>query len=224
MSTTMVYAPAPVSTRPTTIAGWAGVAGPILFSVAFLAQDAFRPGGHDPVADPVSALAAGPTWWVQQLNFVVFGVLTLVFAAGLHAGVRQTRGGIAGPALLFVSGIGLLLAAAFPLAEDASGDSFDPGGHTVAGMLFFPTSAIGLIVLSRRLRADPAWRGLAAYTLAAGVVALAGVLVTASLILPDGAPLHDWAGLAQRVLTLAVVFPCRIALGARLVRVGRTPA
>ena len=206
-----------------TAAGWAGILGPILFAATFLAQDVARPGGYDPVAEPVSALAAGPTWWVQQLNFVVFGISTLAFAVGLHAGVRPTRYGWSGPALLFTSGVGLLLAAAFPLARDASGAVYDPGGHTVAGMLFFPTSAAALVALSRRLRRDPRWRGLAPYTLACGLIAAAGVAAMAALVMPDEAPLHAWAGLAQRALVLAVLFPCRAVLGARLRR-GVRPA
>jgi hypothetical membrane protein len=206
-------------TRPMALAGWAGILGPMLFTVTFLAQDAARQGGYDPIAEPVSALAAGPTWWVQQLNFVVFGVLTLVFAAGLHTGIRQTRFGWLGPALLFVSGIGLLLAAAFPLAADATGAIYDPGGHFIAGLLFFPISAVALIVLSRRLRHDPRWIGLAGYTLAAGVVSLAGVVAMVAVVLPDDAPLHQWAGIAQRALILAVIFPCRIVLASRLLRV-----
>jgi hypothetical protein len=55
----------PPHTRPATRAGWAGILGPVLFAMTFLVQDAVRPGGYDPVAEPVSALAAGPTWWVQ---------------------------------------------------------------------------------------------------------------------------------------------------------------
>jgi hypothetical protein len=89
-------------------------------------------------------------------------------------------------------------------------------------MLFFPTSAVALVALSHRLRSDPRWRSLATYTLAAGAVALAGVVTMAAFVPPDEAPLHAWAGLAQRVLILAVLFPCRVALGARLLREGST--
>ena len=209
---------------PLTIAGWAGILGPVLFAVVFLAQDVARPGGYDPVAEPVSALAAGPTWWIQQLNFVVFGVLTLVFAVGLHVGIDRTRTGWLAPALLFVSGVGLLLAAAFPLARDAGGAVYDPGGHSIAGLLFFPTSALALMVLAPRLRRDPRWRGLVRYTLGAGALALAGVVFMGAFLLPDGAVLHGWAGLAQRALVLAVLFPCRIGLSARLLREAEQPA
>lgn len=39
------------------------------------------------------------------------------------------------------------------------------------------------------------------------------------LVMPDDAPLHDWAGLAQRLLILVVLFPCRIVLSLRLLQV-----
>jgi len=199
--------------------GWAGVIGPVLFTATFLAQEAFRRDEYDPVAEPVSALTAGPNGWIQQVNFVVFGLLTIAFAVGLHRGLRLTRTGVAGPALLFVSGIGLLLGAVFPLREDAAGVTYDPGGHVVAGVTFFLSSAVGLIVVSRRLARDSRWRSIATYTLVAGIVALAGFAVGGRLVMPDDALLHDWAGLYQRVIALAVLFPCRIALSLRLVQV-----
>lgn len=205
--------------RSVSLSAWAGIIGPVLFTATFLAQEAFRRSEYDPLAEPVSALEAGPNGWVQQVNFVVFGVLTIAFALGLHRGLRPTRAGIAGPALLFISGIGLLLAAIFPLRQDAAGATYDPGGHIVAGFMFFMTSAVGLIVVSRRVARDPRWRSLATYTLAAGIVAVIGFLVGGGLVMPDGAPLHDWAGLYQRVLVVAVLFPCRIILSIRLLRV-----
>lgn len=91
----------------------------------------------------------------------MFGLLTLIFAVGLHRGLRPSRRGIAGPALFGVSGLALLFAAAIPLRQDAAGEVYDPGGHIVAGSAFFAASAVGLLVLSRRIASDPAWSGLA---------------------------------------------------------------
>lgn len=198
---------------------WAGVVGPVLFTAAFLAQEAFRRNEYDPLAEPISALEAGHYGWVQQVNFVLFGLLTIAFAVGLHRGVRPSRTGIVGPALLVISGIGSLLAAIFPLREDAAGVTYDPGGHKVAAATFFLASALGLIVLSRRIASDARWRGIAAYTLGAGLVALAGFLAGGALVMRDDAPLHDWFGLYQRVLLLAVIFACRIVLSLRLLRI-----
>lgn len=211
-----------MSTRIDAKAAWAGIIGPVLFTAAFLIQEALRRDEFDPVAEPVSALEAGPNGWVQQANFVVFGVLTIVFAVGLHRAVAPTRRGIAGPALLTLSGVGLLLAAALPLREDAAGETYDPGGHVIAGVMFFSTSAVGLVVLSRRLMRDVRWRGLARYVGAAGAVALVGFVAMGALVMPDDAPLHDWAGLGQRALILVVVFPCRIAIATRMLRLTRS--
>jgi hypothetical membrane protein len=200
-------------------AAWAGIIGPVLFTVTFIGQEAFRTGEYNPLAEPVSALEAGPNGWLQQVNFVVFGLLTIAFAVGLHLGLRRTKLGILGPALLFVSGIGLLLAAGFPLKEDAAGVTYDPGGHIVAGLTFFLTSAVGLIVVASRLARDPRWQNLARYTLVAGLLSLLGFVAVGALVMPDDAPLHAWAGLAQRLLIILVLFPCRLVLSLRLQQV-----
>jgi hypothetical membrane protein len=207
--------------RWTSVPAWAGIVGPLFFTLTFLGQELFRADEYSPIAEPVSALEAGPHGWVQQANFVVFGLLTAAFAIGLHRGVRKSAGGVAGPALLLVSSVGLVLAAVFPLREDAAGVTYDPGGHIIAGLLFFLSSAIGLIVLSRRLAHDPRWRSLAAYVLASGVLALVGFVLMGLLVMPDDAPLHEWAGLAQRALILIVLFPARIALSIRLLQGAR---
>ena len=198
---------------------WAGVVGPVLFTGTYMVQEVLRRDEYSPMAEPVSALEAGPNGWVQQANFVVFGLLTLAFAVGLHRGIRPCRRGLLGPALLFVSGMGLLLAAVFPLREDAAGVTYDPGGHFVAGIVFFLSSAVGLVAVSRRLTGDPRWRSIATYTLGCGLLALAGFVLLGALAMPDDAPLHEWAGLAQRIVILAVLFPARIVLSLRLLRV-----
>ena len=54
--------------RSVTLPAWAGILGPVLFTAGFLAQEAFRRDGYDPLAEPVSALEAGPNGWVQQTN------------------------------------------------------------------------------------------------------------------------------------------------------------
>ena len=69
------------------------------------------------------------------------------------------------------------------------------------------------------MRRDPRWSGLASYALATGIALVLVAVVTATLVIPDDGPLHDWAGLVQRVALVALLFPCRIALGVRLLRV-----
>jgi hypothetical protein len=46
--------------RSLTLPAWAGIIGPVLFTAGFLAQEALRRDEYDPLAEPVSALEAGP--------------------------------------------------------------------------------------------------------------------------------------------------------------------
>jgi hypothetical protein len=102
-------------TTPVSTVRWAalaGMVGPPLFAAVIvlatlLQYDFLRGLGWHPIdASPVpypSALALGPYGWLQVANFVLFGLLLLVFAMGFHRGVeagRAGRGAIAGPALL----------------------------------------------------------------------------------------------------------------------------
>jgi hypothetical membrane protein len=206
----------PAQTR---ILATAGIIGPVLFTVAVLVQQFYRRGGYHPTAQLISDLTAGPYGWVQQLNFVVFGLLIIAFAAGLQWGVRSTRTKVLGPALLGFNGVGLVLAGGFPLREDAAGHIYDPiGVHTVNGVIFFLSIGIALAVASPRLRADPRWRDLATYPLVTGIALLIGFLVVVAFALPAGAPLHDWLGLVQR-LVLTVWLVCIVGLAGRLRRI-----
>jgi hypothetical membrane protein len=143
-------------------AAMAGIAGPVFFTVGFLVQEQLRRGEYDPISEVVSALEAGDHGWMQQVNFVAIGVLTMVFAVGLHRGLAPSRAGIVGPVALFVSGAANVLGAIFPLREDATGATYDPGGHKIAGTLFFASSFVALIALSRRCAADARWRTITA--------------------------------------------------------------
>ena len=199
-------------------AAWAGIVGPVLFTVTFVALELVRGSSYDRMAETVSALEAGAHGWVQQVNFVVLGLLTIAFAVGLHRAITPSRRGVAGPLLLGFSGVAALLAAAFPVREDSAGLTYSPPGHLVAGTMFFATSALALVVLSHRLGKDRRWSGLAGYAAVAGGIAVIEFFVMGALVIPDDAPLHDYAGLGQRLLILLVVFPCRVTLAARMLR------
>jgi hypothetical membrane protein len=199
----------------------AGIVGPIVFTMAFVVQGLLRRGGYDAIAESVSALEGGPAGWVQQVNFALLGFLMIAFAIGLHLGMRRAPAGVIGPAILAWNGVGLLLAAVFPLREDARGLTYDPNGlHTADSIVFFLSIGIGLIVISRRVATDEKWRGLAGYTLTTGIALVVMFAVSGVLVQPVAAPLHRWAGLAQRAI-LGIWFPCLVILALRLLRVAR---
>lgn len=58
----------------------------------------------------------------------------------------------------------------------------------------------------------------------AGILMLLSNPVMGILVVPDDAPLHEWAGLAQRVIVLGLLFPARLVLSHRLLRMAARPA
>jgi hypothetical membrane protein len=127
---------------------------------------------------------------------------------------------VVGPALLVVSGAGLVLAGIFP-AVDASGHlTYDSLGHTVAAFMAFLGTGGGFIVMSRRLAGDPNWRNFAPYTLGSGIVIVVLVFAFGALAERPGMPLHPWIGLFQWVM-VAVWITCTVVLCLRLMRVTR---
>jgi hypothetical membrane protein len=200
---------------------FAGIAAPIVFTLVVILQGWLQP-DYSHVALPISALAAWPAGWIQNANFYVFGVLTAGYAIGLHLGVHPSRRGLVGPAILVLSGAGIVLAGVFPWTRDGSGTLSVPTGHIVAAFLAFLGAGIGLIVISRRMAGDPRWRDVASYTLASGLIMVSLFVAMGVLAVPDAAPFHSWVGLFQRAV-LAVWFPCTIVLALRLLRIAETP-
>src|SRR5919201_4915917 len=133
----------------------AGLAIPLVFSALVIAQGLLQP-EYSHVALPISALAAWPLGWVQRLNFILAGVLMFAYAIGVHAAVHLGRRGALGPALIAVSGLGLIVAGIIPWRR-GDGDFIVPAGHVMGAMMAFLGAALGHILASRRMRGDPRW-------------------------------------------------------------------
>jgi hypothetical protein len=52
-----------------------------LFALVYLVEGVTRP-GYDAFQQAISALSLGSSGWVQQVNFVVFGLFTILTAYG----------------------------------------------------------------------------------------------------------------------------------------------
>ena len=200
--------------------GLAGVIGPICFTSLVILQGLLAP-DYSHLRLPISALAAWPAGWIQNVNFFVFGTLLTAFAVGLDRHVKTTQSGWSGTALLVTGGIGVVLAGAFPWTMiDGAPSATVP--HIVAGLLSFAATALGLIVFSVRLRADPRWRDLSTYTMSTGISMLLLFLSIGAFGVAEDAPLHPYAGLLQRIVC-AVWFACTIVLARRLIAVDAVP-
>ncbi|GLI28732.1 hypothetical protein ARHIZOSPH14_29740 [Agromyces rhizosphaerae] len=197
---------------------YAGLIGPVLYLAAWLVQAAVRRDEFDLIAEPGSGLATGSAGWIQTANFVVFGVLTLVFAVGLHRAIAPARAGWLGPALIGVSAIGLLWAAAFPLEREATGALVDPGVHGIGGTLYFLVGSLGIIALVPRLRKDARWRRLVPVTVVVGALTLLINVLVIACYLPEDGPLRPVGGLIQLVVMIGLRFPWQLAVSTRMLR------
>ena len=160
----------------------AGMVGPVLVAATLLgltvAQYDFMLGlGWRPLADPAGAwpsgLALGPYGWAQVANFVLSGVLLMIFAAGLHLGATGGRGSRVGPALLFVAGAAMALMGfeTDPPIQSTGPRTLHNFIHDLAFALFVLALLPAFFFLWRRFREDALWRGQARYTLVTGVLA-----------------------------------------------------
>lgn len=190
----------------------AGIIGPVWFTTLVVVQGFLLP-DYSHVTLPISALAAWPTGWIQTINFFVFGGLTIAFALVLHRGVLPTRQRVAGFVLLVMGGIGIVCAAVFPWRMIDGVPNVTPR-HPIGAVMAFAGTGLGFVVFSRRMLADPRWGDLAAYTICTGIAMLLLFVIGGFFAVPDGAPLHPWAGLLQRVLC-AVWFACMIVFAVR---------
>jgi hypothetical protein len=167
----------------------AGMVGPVLFATTLLALTAvqydFMLGlGWRPLGDPAGAwpsgLALGPYGWVQVANFVLSGILLMIFAAGLHFGATDGRGSRVGPALLFVAGAAMALMGfeTDPPIQSTGPRTLHNLIHDLAFALFVLALLPAFFFLWLRFREDALWRDQARYTL------ITGLLATLLLFLP----------------------------------------
>jgi hypothetical membrane protein len=190
---------------------FAGLVVPFFFSALVILQS-YLQSGYSHVAHPISALAALPLGWIQNLNFYVEGMLVLCFAIGLHFGVSPTRRGVIGPALVALSGAGLIVCGVFPWRQENS-TFVEPVGHAIGAVMTFVGASVGYILTSLRIRRDPEWESLASYILFSGIIMLI-LFFAVGHALQLSSPLHPWTGALQRLLVV-VWFVCTFAIALR---------
>ncbi|MEV0273653.1 DUF998 domain-containing protein [Hamadaea sp. NPDC050747] len=181
------------------------IAGP-LFVLAFVVEGAFRD-GYDPMRHPVSSLALGPGGWQQVMNFLVCGVLTILFAIGLRRSLRPGPGALAGPLLVGVWGLGLLGAGLFatdPVGgypTTATGDSWHGTLHDLLSVAAFAGLAVAMLFFGYAFarRQSPV---RAIYSVLSGMTLLV-LFVLSGLGFGENPSLMETAGLWQR-LSIAV--------------------
>src|SRR5205807_9954956 len=154
------------------------IAGP-LFILTVLIQDYTRP-AFDPRLQALSLLSLGDWGWVQIVNFVLAGVLNLLYAVGLWRRLHPGRAGTWGPLLIGAYGLGLILVGVFrtdpangfpPGAIASTGPSWHGVIHALGGLFVFVVlaAALGVFVRFFLERKERWW---AFYCLASAVLIL----------------------------------------------------
>lgn len=204
---------------PTTLSLIAcGTLGGVLFTMVYLIEGATRP-GYVAWQQAISALSLGPGGWVQQVNFVVFGLLTICSLFGWRRALAPGPAAVWYPILKGVSGVGLIMDGVFsqdpvpgyPVGATLGAPTTHAVVHTLFAVVAITAIALGDFVLARRFAWEPRWR---AWMLPAVVT---GVLTIVFIALFGASGAHGGiAGIYERLST-GVNSLLSIAILARLV-------
>lgn len=180
------------------------IAGP-LFILTFIIEDALR-AHYNPVHNLVSSLEYGRLGWIQVGNFLITGVLVMVFAIGLWRRYRTVHDMVWGAWLIGILAIGIIGAGIFTTDAVLS----HPAATTMTqhstfhGLLhklfsvgaFFVLPASSFVVAHRLAK----WRlrGWAIYSVLSGIGTLVFFFLSAYAIAIPRSFIGD-AGLYERI-------------------------
>lgn len=166
-----------------------GIVAPIIFILLVVVASILRP-GYSQTYNFLSDLGIGHYATIQNINFVIFGLLTIGFALGLQGGLPSPKGRAlkAGVWLVLISGLGVLFAGVFP--ENYLGGS----PHNIVSATAFLTIIAAQLLIWRGLKNanDAVWGRYRTYSLISGFLSIILLLVLRVAI--GG----DYQGLAQR--------------------------
>ncbi|WP_214317624.1 DUF998 domain-containing protein [Nonomuraea sediminis] len=133
---------------------------PLVFVVVILLNGALQP-GYDPINRWGSELSNGDGGWIQIANFVVTGLLTMAFAAGIHRALGSGPGSKAIPIFTGILGLCLIVGGVFVTDPNPG---FPPGVQ--------PPAEPTLHGWIHNLNLFPAWAALTAAILMAAYRAI----------------------------------------------------
>jgi hypothetical protein len=194
------------SIKPFRFATRAGIIASILFVVIFTIEGIYRP-GYSSIGMYVSALSLGSRGFIQIANFLIFGILFLLFARNVAAEFKKSNVSQIGPILLTIFAICLFLSGPFvmdPFGTPPQAMTIHGVVHSILGGIAFLIMPISCFVFLRVFRQNSIWNSFAPWTL------LMSILLSATLALfifatklPYGKNIfHSWFGLLQRMVLI----------------------
>jgi hypothetical protein len=203
---------APATPRATRWLALGALAGPALFTLAWLVLGFLSPGftifgtkiaPYSPISQPISGLGLGPTAPFMNAAFVLSGILLMAGVIGVFQ--TQTISASSRPAarwacaaLLALSPLGLVVAGIFTLEE--------PLPHLIGFLLTTGIPVLSFLAVGFFLRGIPRWRRFGTWLLLGSPLTL--LLVVLFFLTFDQVTIvagHGVAGLTQRILALEVL-------------------
>ncbi|MDO3700271.1 DUF998 domain-containing protein [Micromonospora sp. C28SCA-DRY-2] len=211
MSTRLPVRPGPTArANPSRVLALGAVAGPVLFTLAWLVLGFVSPGytvagthiaPYSLVSQPISGLGMGDTAPFMNTAFVLSGLLLL---AGV-IGVFQGTAGTGRPAARWVSTVLLALSPA-GLVVVGLFDLDSPLPHFAGAALIYILPILSFPLAGRYLRGIPRWRRFGNGLLIAGALTLVLTLIFLMTFDEDTtAAGHGIGGLTQRILFTEVL-------------------
>lgn len=122
------------------------VVGIVLYAALDIVAQLLPP-HYNPISQAESDLAVGPYGYVMTINFVVRGLLTFAFLAGLVGATRLGKNARLGVVLLAIWGAGAFILAAFP-TDVGSVVTVHGTIHNLTALVAFTGGAFGTLALS----------------------------------------------------------------------------
>jgi hypothetical membrane protein len=194
------------------LAGYAGIAGPALFTVAWVAGS-LRQAGHTPAEVQLSGLAAADATdpQIMMAGFVVLGTCSIGLGAALVRAIPRS----AGPWLVTVAGAATVAAGVFRrdhmllIGPGFAGESWHNQVHDIVSGVAYTAMLTAPLVLARRFRQDPRWAGVAMPVTVLTLASAAAMLVFASRVA------EPWNGAVQRV-AVSLALGAEVLVAARM--------
>lgn len=179
--------------------------GSVLFTLTYSIAGALRP-GYSAVREPISALALGPDGWVQQANFIAFGLVAFVGAVAMHVALTPGRGSVWVPVLRVLSGLSMIVVGVFVTdLSTVTAPTLHGLVHTLASYVSLMSTVAYLIVLGARFVAEPRWRGWALWSWATAVIMMVSLAAFGAALAT-----HGPAGVFERA---ASIIPSFLGIG-----------
>ncbi|MEN6330156.1 MAG: DUF998 domain-containing protein [Methanobacteriaceae archaeon] len=171
---------------------YCGILAPVLFTILVITASLLRP-GYSQTLNFISDLGVGSYAFLQNLNFIIFGLLSVGLALGLEGGLphRKRRSTKAGITLVILFGLMVMMAGVFP--EDYL---LQVPHNLVSALAFLFIIAAQLLVWKGLKDADTSlWGGYRTYCLVSGILSILLLVVLRVAISTDS----DYQGAVQRI-------------------------